>query len=225
MADTPPEAGNPAPTGETASQGTVSNDVSQVSAPQTDNTNSAEFEQLKKQMDQEKMRANQLANQLAEKDKAETAARQKQLEEKEEFKTLYEQTQSQLNEIKKTQQEAEQKAALTTATADVFKDYSQPVVELAQTAGLSLTEDTDEARKALKEKLDTFKSKLPSGGVSSNNPHQPAENTNSAELTKRNEDGASPMALAAAKGDLRPTYEYIRGLPAIARMKEISKGA
>lgn len=213
--------------GETASQETVSNDVSQTTVPVTDN--SAADPNLQKELEQLRMRNNQLANQLDEKRKAEEAARQKQLEEQEEFKTLYEQTQERLNQLEGEAKAQEERQKLQAATDDVLKEYSDDVKELAKTAGLNLSEDTDEARNALKEKLDTFKAKVSgtTASVAANNGYTPPQEAESRQaLTARDHPGGeSPMALAGARGDETVALKYISQLPAIQRMKEIaSKG-
>lgn len=218
MADTP--------TGETVTPEAPSNAPGTTSAPVTDNTSSAELEAARKLLEQAKMRENQLANQLAEREAADAAAKAKQLEEKEEYKTLYEQSQSKLNEVQEAQATVERQAQLKTATEEVFKGYSADAVELAKTAGLGLAEDSDTARASLKEKLDAFQAKV--GGSpprpGANNPRQTTpEVVNRQELTTRNADGVSPLALAQAKGDESVLRQYVRGIPAIGRMKEIAR--
>jgi hypothetical protein len=216
------------PTGETVTPVAPSNAPGTTSAPVTDNTSTAELEAARKEAEQAKMRANQLANQLAEKEAAEAAAKAKQLEEKEEFKTLYEQTQARLNEIQESQATQERLAQLKTATEEVFKDYSTDAVELAKTAGLSLADDTDEARAALKSKLDAFQEKVggkPQPKPTATNPRPTTpEVVERSQLTARNEDGVSPMALAGAKGDDSVVRKYIREIPAVQRMREIANG-
>lgn len=227
MADTP-AAGAPAPTGETATPGNVSNDVSTASAPVSDNTSSAEVERLRKEAEQAKMRANQLANELEAKTKADEAAKQKQMEDKEEFMALAERLEAQLKERDERDAEQERQTALKSATQDVLKEYPQEVQELAQTAGLSLTDDSEEAKKALTEKLDAFKAKVAptSQAANGNNPYNPAPTQVDRESIVHRESPAdgSTMAIEAAKGNLKPTYEYISSLPAIQRMKEIAQG-
>lgn len=216
------------PTGETKPVQPLSNDGGASATPVVNAIDTAEVERIRKEAEQAKMRAAQLENQLREKEAAESAAKAKQLEEKEEFKTLYEQTQARLNEVEERQARETQQTQLKTATEDVFKDYSADTVELARTAGLSLTSDSDDARAALKVKLDAFQAKV--GGSSQPKPrgNNPAPTTTEVvdrhTLTVRNEDGVSPMALAGAKGDESVVRQYIKGLPAIQRMKEIANG-
>lgn len=218
MADTLPS--------ETVTPEAPSNAPGISSVPALDNTTSAELEAARKEIEQARMRANQLQNQLAEKETAEAAAKQKQLEEKEEFKTLYEQTNAKLNEFLEGQASTERQNQLKSATEDVFKDYSADAVELAKTAGLSLSDDSDAARAVLKEKLDTFQAKVgtPTSRPGASNPRNlPPQVVERQTLTQRNADGVSPMALAGAKGDDSVVKNYIRSISAIERMKEIAR--
>jgi predicted nuclease with TOPRIM domain len=188
---------------------------------------SADVEAAKKEALQAQLRANQLANENAKLIAEQEAIRQKQLEEKEEFKTLYEQTQSKLNEIQEAQAAVERQGQLSSATQEVLKDYPANVQELAKTVGLSLTDDSEASKAVLKEKLDSLHKQV--GGTvtaaGSNNPRQlPPQDVNRQELTTRNSDGISPMAMASARGDESVVRSYIKGLPAIERMKEIARG-
>jgi len=205
MADTP--------TGETVTPEAPSNSTGTTTAPVTDNS-SADVEAAKKEAEQARMRANQLENELKKVKDAEAAAKQKQLEEKEEFKTLYEQTQSQLDELKRNAEAAERQAELSKASQDVLKEYPQNVQELAKTAGLTLTDDSEEAVKALKDKLDTFKNTLGTGSTPrANNPRVISPEQATHEETMAKIRGGDKQALSG----------YIQELPAIKRMKEIAQ--
>lgn len=220
------EPNTPIP-GETTPPQPLSNDGQPVATPPVNAPDNAEVERLKKEAEQAKMRANQAQNELDRIKQAETAAEAKRLEEKEEFRTLYETTNARLQEMEAAQTAQERQTALTAATTDIFKEYPVNVVELAQTAGLKLSDDTDEARTALKTTLDAFKAKVGGGtpGVTPNNPPAGSpEVVNRAELTARAHPGAeSPMALASARGDDSIALKYISDLPAIQRMKEIAQ--
>jgi hypothetical protein len=216
------------PTGETANQEPLKNNTESTTTPSQDNGN-AEVERLRKEAEQAKIRANQLANELEAKKKAEDEARQKQLEEKEEFKTLYEQTQARLDEIQRTQEQQERQKELQAATETVLKEYDPKVIEVAKAAGLSLTDDSEAAQSVLKEKLDVIQKQVgtstPRPGASNPRETTPAV-TDKDELVQRADPWqGSTMAIESAKGNLRPQYEYIGKLKAIERMKEIAKGA
>lgn len=217
MADTPQ--------GETVAPVAPSNDPGNTAAPIQVNS-SADVDTAKREAEQARIRANQLENELAKFKQAQADAEKRQLEEKEEFKTLYEQTQSRLREIEDAQTAQERAKQLATATEAVYQDYSPTVVELAKTAGLSLTDDSEASQAALKAKLDVFQKQLGTAPATptSNNPHTPAPaSATRQELVTRNQDGVSPMALAGAKGDESAIRSYIKELPAIKRMKEIAQ--
>lgn len=204
MAETPE-------TGETPTQTAPSNGTGTVAAPAQPDNSSVDVEAAKKQAEQARMEANMLRNQL-EKIKAEQeAAKTKQLEEKEEFKTLYEQTQADLERIKNEQAAKEREAELKGTTEKVLSEYPQSVVKLARTAGLSLSDDSEEAVTALKEKLDEFKKEVaPNATPSANNPRETVpEDANQAELLKR-----------MRAGDQKAASEFIQSMPVFQQWKE-----
>lgn len=204
MADTP--------TGETVTPEAPSNEPGTVAAPVVDNSN-ADVEAAKKEAEQARIRANQLENELKKLREAEEAAKAKQLEEKEEFKTLYEQTQARLKEIEEANVAAERNAELSKATESIYAEYPSNVIELAKTAGLSLSDDSEESVNALKAKLDTFKATVGSPTPSANNPRPlTPEVATKEELLQR-----------MRGGDKTATLAYIRELPGIKRMKEIAQ--
>lgn len=195
---------------ETVASETLKNDATapvettQAAAP------SKEDNQLIMRLAQEKK---ELEAKLAAKDAAEAAARQKQLEEKEEYKTLYEQSQSKLKEIEDATAEAVRKDELKKATESLYAEYPANVVELAKTAGLALSDDSEEAQAALKQKLDTFKSTIGTPTPSANNPRPVSpESATREELLQR-----------MRGGDKAATLAYIRENPGIKRMKEIAQ--
>lgn len=207
MADTP--------TGETVTPEAPSNETGNTNTP-PQVTVSADVEAAKKEAEQARIRANQLANELAKIKADQDAAKAKQLEEKEEFKTLYEQTQARLAEIENEKAEQERNALLEQTSQSVLKDYPANVIELAKTTGLSLSDDSEAAVAIFKEKLDAIKSQVgPVATPSANNPHNPAPAAATHEELMARMRG----------GDKGAVNEYIRELPAIKRMKEIANGA
>jgi flagellar biosynthesis GTPase FlhF len=212
------------PTGETPNAPAPSNASVTPTAPVQDNSRTADVEAAKREAEQARMRANQLENELKKFRDEQEAARQKQLEEQQEYRQLYEQTESKLREMQQESEAAVKAQALSTATETLYKDYPETVVDLAKTAGLTLTDDSEAAQAALKTKLDELKSKFGTTLPQSNNPSQPVQVTDrNALVARQNNWEGSPMAMAAVKGDLKPTYEYIRSLPAIQKMKEMSQ--
>jgi hypothetical protein len=208
---------------ETATPTAPSNDTGTAATP-PQVTSSADVEAAKKAAEQATLRANQLENENKRLKEAQDAATTKQLEEKEEFKTLYEKTQAQLNELTAAQESAARQTQLTEATNSVLKDYPAEVVDIAKTAGLALSDDSETAQTALKEKLDAIKSKVGGGtSVSGNNPSNPVQSTATREqLTTRGEDGISPLAWAGAKGDESVARKYVGSLNAVKEMRRLA---
>jgi len=173
MADTPQ--------GETVTPEAPSNVTSNPSVPPSDTT-SGDVEAAKKEAEQARLRANQLQNQLDKIKAEQDAARQKQLEENEQFKQLAEERQAKLDAIEQERAENEKNNLLKSQTLTLLNEYSPAVKELAETAGLTLTDDSDEAKAELKAKLDTFASKVGSSQkVTANNPAPTVEQPTSRE--------------------------------------------
>ena len=200
---------------ETGSQQQVSNDTSPVAAPVQDNSN-AELERLRKEKEQAEMRANQLQNQLSEKEKADEAAKAKKLEEEGQYKELLDKERAARQALELEKDTKERQAQLEKDTHEVFSKYNPAVVELAKTAGLSLVDDTDEAKASLQEKLDTFATKL--GGttrVEANNPAPTVQTpTSKEELIGKIGD---PSIRPRERDEL--TRQYLRNSESLKNMK------
>jgi flagellar biosynthesis GTPase FlhF len=223
MADTP----NP---GETAKPGDVKNDVSPASDPKVDNTSTAEVEQLRKEAEQAKMRANQLQNELEDRRKKEDEVKQKQMEEQEEYKQLYEKTNAELSQLQDEKEAQATRSQLDGKTTEILKDYPEAVARAAQIAGLTLLEDSETAIANLKGKLDDLKTTVspssPAPDMSANPRATAIEQSGVSPAmeptglgkphTIGTDDGQTP-----ARPEANPVkvHEYIRGLSAIDRMK------
>lgn len=209
MADTPP-----------AKEGETTTPVVQPE----NKGNNEEAAQLRKELEQARMRANQLENEKQARDKAEEDARRKQLEEKEEYKTLYEKTEAELKARRDKEESDARSKELASASETILKDYPKEVQELAATAGIGLSDDSEAGKAVLKDKLEQIKSKLPNTSqVESNNGYiPPAGSPEAKQLVTPDDTGATPMALASAKGDVRPALKYIGGLESINQLKKMS---
>ena len=155
--------------GESGSQSQVSNDTSTAATSPQDT--SSEVERLRKEREAATYRANQLANQLAAKEKAEEEARAKKLEEEGKLKEALDLANQRLKSLEDEKERATTRALLDQETNNVLSKYNPAVVEIAKTAGLSLVDDSDEAKDDLTKKLDSIASKV--GGqtkVQANNP-------------------------------------------------------
>ena len=138
--------------------------------PEPVKTEDNAVEQLRKELEQQKMRANQLENEKKAREEAEAKARAEELEEQNQFKSLYEQEKAKREEIERERQEQEQKAELDRARQEILKDYNDEVKALAEEVGLDLTSADDTAVKSFKEKLDKINTRVAATGrVTSNN--------------------------------------------------------
>lgn len=129
-----------------------------------------EVERLRREAEQERLRANQLANQLAAKEKAEAEAKAKELEEQNQYKTLYEQEKAAKEAIEAAQAEAERNAALKAESDKLFAQYPEQVRDLALEAGMALTDIDEQSVEAFKAKLDKVSSLVKQPKVTANNP-------------------------------------------------------
>ena len=133
----------------------------------------ADVDAVRKEAEQAKMRANQLENQLAEAQRKIAEAEQAKLQEKEDYKTLWEQANAQLVEKTTAEEQAAFQAAVSKKESEVTSQYSEEVLEIAKTAGLTLTGVDEESATAFKAKLDKISEKV--GSTAKNRP----ENRNS----------------------------------------------
>lgn len=146
MSDTP----NP---GETETTVTPKNDATPTAPAPAPKTEDTAVEDLKKQLQQQELRANQLANQLKAKEEAEAKAKEKELEEQNQYKDLFEQEKAK-REALETQQETEKRQAeLEEAKAETLAGFSDDVKKAAEKLGLTLLDTDESSVEAFKEKL------------------------------------------------------------------------
>lgn len=188
-----------------------------------------EAEKLRKELDQARMRANQLENEKRDRDKATEEAQRKSLEEQNEFKELYEKSNAELKRIHDEQEATTRQTELQTATQDVLKDFPTEVIEIAKTAGLSLTDDSEASKAALTEKLNSIKERVAPNSnptVEPSNPYNPGEASTNGEPGKLQrphnigiDDGNTAVSFSP---DPRKVNEYIRSLPVMDTIKRSS---
>ena len=149
-----------------------------VTPPVVKTEDTGETERLRKELEQAKMRENQLANQLKSKEEADAKAEEEKLKENEQYKELFEQEKTKREALETEQETKEREAELTKVTAETLSGFSDDVKSLAEEVGLSLT-DTDEASVSkFKEKLEKLSAKVGSETkVTPNNPNQPESKT------------------------------------------------
>jgi len=200
MADTP--------IGETANPGDSKTEGTTVATPVVNATDNAEAEQLKKELEQARMRASQLENQVKKNDEEKAEAERKQLEENNEWKTLAEQEKARREELE-TQAETEKRTKeLKEATDTVLSEYSDAVKEIAEEAGLTALDNSEEEVARFKGRLDKISAKLPTSQVSANNPQNP---------TSTNQKLSSDEMKLALK-DEKNFHDLITKLPGVASM-------
>jgi hypothetical protein len=203
MADTP--------TGETVTPEAPSNEAPAVATPVV-NAPDAEVERLKKEADQARMRANQVQNELDKIKADQEAARLKALQDQEEWKTVAEESQAKLDKYEADKADAERKAELTTEANTVLAEFSPEVKKVAETAGMSLTDNTPEAIAEFKTKLtslaETVKAPTPAG----NNPTPPV----TGDTNLRSEEVVTAMRYGSK--DARKAY--IQQSPSIQAVKQ-----
>lgn len=192
--------------------------------------------QLRKELEQLRMRANQLENEKRESDKAAAEADRQKLEEQNEYKTLFEKTDAELRAIREREEKASRSAELSKVSEDVLKDYPKEVQELAATAGLTLTDESEVSRTAFKEKLDGIAQRInPTQTSTSNNPSSlPASGNQNPDLadelhpldetefTGKGGRVVTKMAIAGAKNDPTVIRSYIGKLDAVSQMRKDS---
>jgi len=200
------------PTGETANAGDSKTEVQPVATPAVNATVPADVEQLKKEAQQATMRANQLQNQLDEAKKAKEAAEAKKLEENNEYKSLWEQSEAKRKETEQQMEDQQRNQAIEQGTQEIFSQFSTDVVELAKETGLSLTDTSDEAKVAFKEKLDKIAARVvTSQPVNASNPNTNVPTADRATLLQR-----------AGNGDQQAKNDLIASLPAVQEMRRMS---
>jgi hypothetical protein len=210
------------------------NDDGAGAAPSTPANDEAA--QLRKELEQAKMRANQLENEKRESDKAKADADRKALEDQNEYKKLFEKSDAELKAIREREENAVRSAELAKVSEGVLKDYPKEVQELAETAGLTLNDESEVSRTAFKEKLDAIAKRIVPGQTATpNNPSNlPTPNvqesdlpdelrpTDTTEFTGKGGRVVTQMAFAGAKNDPTVIRSYVSKLGAVDQMRKDS---
>lgn len=202
MADTP--------TGETVTPEAPSNNVNPTAAPVANAVDQAEVERLKKEAEQAMLRVRQLENEAKKRTEAEEAARLKQLEENNEWKSVAEQNKAKLEALEAEREAETRSKELSSATSDVFSTFPTEVRELAEEMGVGLSDTTEEAKEALKQRLEKISAKVVTEKkVTPNNPSVPTSTATSAELIER-----------MKYGDKQARTQVISSLPGVEAMRK-----
>lgn len=152
MADTGNEPNQP----ETEPKKPLENDANTLSQAELQ-------EQLKKER-QERMAQNAELNRLrkAEEDRkaADAEAERKKLEENDEYKTLADRERERAEEAERKLAERDKAETLGKAQKEILGGFPQNVADVAATAGLTLTDDSEEGKAAFTEKLNAIAKKI-----------------------------------------------------------------
>lgn len=182
--------------------------VTPTSAPVQGNADGAgEAEKLRKELEQARMRENQLLNEKKERDAKEDAARAKKLEEDAEFKTLYEQEKAKREAVESERETENRRKELDQARSTALSEYSDDVKTLAEEVGLTLNSADESDVTAFKAKLDNLQKRVGTGKVGPNNPRA---SSGKVEL--------SPDELKIALKDPAKFQEIVSQRPGIAQM-------
>lgn len=197
MADTP----NP---GETVTNGQLKNDATSTSTTDNGNADASAVENLRKELEQSKIRANQLENEKRKLQEEDEKRKQKELEDKEEWKTIAERERERRETLERERAEAETKARLQQAHSSVLEEFPPEVVEVANETGLTLSDDSDESKEKLRSTLTKLSERM---GVnkkpSPNNPGTSSKTSQSRqELIQEYVTNGTPSSLDKAVGEL-----------------------
>lgn len=133
----------------------------------------AEVERLRKEVEQANLRARQLENEKAARDKADAEAKTKELEDNQQFKTLADQEKARADAAEAKLAEASKQAEVKTEADKLLAEYSPEVRKLAEEVGVSLTDTSDTSVTAFKARLDALNAPFGGKKVASNNPSKP----------------------------------------------------
>jgi hypothetical protein len=179
---------------------------------QTQTVDPAEFEALKKKAEQAEMRANQLQNEAEARKKADEEAARKKLEEDEKWKDVAEQERLKREELEQQVQSQAQEKRLKAVESQLLSEFPQEVRELAETVGLSLQEDSEEAQTAFKDKLGKLAEKVP---VS--NPVGASNHSNSPRTGKLNRED---VVMHLRHGTPEQKLAAIENIPIVQQMSQ-----
>lgn len=191
---------NGTPNGETAAQQPLENTTNAVTTPPQVNV---DVEAIRKEAEQARMRENQLKNELEKLKSQQEAERLEKLKENEDYKALYEQSQAELDRQRDEREAGERNSKLSAEKDTVLSEYPEAVKKIAEATGLVLTDDTEEAKTALKAKLDNIAENVGTTAQVTPNNTRPVTNEKSRdELIKEYRQTGDRRAMDAAIADL-----------------------
>lgn len=160
----------------------LENKAKQSETPDKGNVADSSVEQLRKDLEKERMEKNMLRNKLDTAQQEKAKQEQAKLEEKEEFRTLYEQEKARAEALAAEKEEAEKSRALTEATGELLADFSDEVKATVEETGLSLGDLSEEAREEFKTKVGAIAKRVDTTTIAANNPNPNPPKAGRAEL-------------------------------------------
>lgn len=174
--------------------------------------NSAEQEELKrvqKELDQMKMRNNQLENERKKREEAEEKAKQQELEENSRFNELYENERKKREELEAKLSAEEQQKNIHDKKAELLKEFPEEVKKFAEETGITLQGTDDDAVNEYKTKIEKIDKTLRGKSrVTRDNP--------SVHGSEEGQTGMSKTELRTALRDPKKFEEIAAKYPGIA---------
>ena len=158
-------------TPETQTSEQLKNDATQTTAQPVD----ASVEELRKQLDKERMEKNMLRNKLEEEERRKQEESDKKLAEQNQYKELWEKEKAEREELERAREEEARTKALDEARTASLSKFSDKVRELAEDTGLTLSDVDEVSVQAFEAKLDKIKARL--GTSEKITPNNPGERT------------------------------------------------
>ena len=155
---------------ETGDSKPLENNANPPAPAQGNATGDSGAEEIRKQLEKERMEKNMLRNKLDEAQKKEQEEAAKKLEEKEEFRTLYEQEKARAEALAKEKEEQAQKEATFSKENEVLNNFSEEVKAFATDAGITLTSTDPEEVTKFQERVSKISERI-SPSQSPSNPN------------------------------------------------------
>lgn len=193
------------------------------SAPAVDNAEAIAAE--KKRAEQAEMERNLLRKRLEALEKEKSEKERKELEDKEDWKSLAEQAVARAEALEKEREAESTAKARDAATSEVFGGFDNKVIEIAKTTGLTAADDSDEAKEALRSKLEAIQSQV---GITKqptptpNNPGEVVPTDNAPQYVSLRDAGDIDGKAASIWKNNRAAHTQLKNSTAIAAMKQIS---
>lgn len=188
------------PTSETDTNQVLENNTNPSTTPPQVNVDA---EAIRKELEQERMRKNQLENELKKIREAQEEAKTKELADKEEYRTLYENERAERERLISEREQSDRQATLTREKETILAEFPEAVKEIAEETGLSLLDDSEESKELLKAKLTKIAERVgATAKVTPNNTRETSTTKTRNELIREYRETGNKDAINAAIADL-----------------------